>query len=772
MAYTYFTNYRFLAKELRDSPDTNWNVINLELGLPIVDGHCHIFGQALFEPGDILEVGAYWDLVIFKGTNQRNIDNARIVLGAVPKIVWQNHYLSGSNASQHDYARACVALLLDLGYTPMVFPAPIDLSESLRRTTEQAETDAPQSSPAPAGSLVLRIETLYCKASQENSGDDEIQIRIHQGGQPPRILPSDTQGYNVPDADSTRMISEEIVLDPNAGDVFVQLLELDFEPVMSSVYLDGHDNLGTESLPAIEKAESPLHFGGWGADYDLHCAIETKTPDEHSAPPPAFALPQYTDTYYDETHQYHWFKRPRNIFEGTIRVLSRAAATFPGEVWPFPPFDPRRPHALDCLRKAVDDLGCVGVKLYPRCGWIPAVPEDEKHGNREIHGDASAKGDEMNRGGRLDYHLSLLFDYVTDHDLPVIVHASPGGFPPRGQLALPKYYYPNDDRPPTNFDGPCEGQNTLDVPFPPIWARASASETSRRRKISDACTKLASYCHYIQKTSSPYSWERVLNHYPSLRLCFAHSGSAVSMHFEYASKLESKKQSDNYFKGKYATSTLYKEIRKDSFCACAGADFRKCFIEAVAGKVHVSGQSMQQIRSETESFLERDFGGGKVWKDWFEKWKQAYPLNWFAKMAQLMETHANVYCDISYLQGENECIFDFLLRTIVDDARGSRGVLKKRLIIGTDWFMLMGDDLTAEGFWNRARKAMEVTDTDFPPAEKRDLWIRWSSLNVLDWLNLKPQIGKLEQFYAKHGKTPPQWWPRLKKYYDSKWSFK
>ena len=154
---------------------------------------------------------------------------------------------------------------------------------------------------------------------------------------------------------------------------------------------------------------------------------------------------------------------------------------------------------------------------------------------------------------------------------------------------------------------------------------------------------------------------------------------------------------------------------------------------------------------------------------WFTDWESSYTKTWYGKIVEL-ESKPNVYSDIAYLSGEYRLVFTTLLEYLVNDARNGRGSVKDKHIIGTDWFMTEMDEMSPDEFWDRVQEVFHTRKhkTEKPSKDDADLWIKWSSTNALDWLNLKPRIDTLKAFYRKHNATPPIWWAkRLARYYDT-----
>ncbi len=129
------------------------------------------------------------------------------------------------------------------------------------------------------------------------------------------------------------------------------------------------------------------------------------------------------DGYYKAGKEFLWFDRKG--LQYTYETLADVASQYPYQIWPMVPFDPRRPDALSHVKKAVNEFAFPGVKLYSRCGWAP-------YNNADVHGPT--------HGPKLDQRLDAFYAYAVQEDLPVLNHTSPTGFPPNAALALPKGY--------------------------------------------------------------------------------------------------------------------------------------------------------------------------------------------------------------------------------------------------------------------------------------------------------------------------------------------
>lgn len=840
------------------------NVVNCKRVLPIIDGHCHIFGQSLYEGGDVidlLELEDAWGLGagtrrFLAYTMWQGRDNAQKILRAVPETLM-------NKVAKNEYAQAVVPLLLDMGYTPLppMGPEFLDLgyrSQSLKTEAEQiAEADQTRVCSDKSGMATLRLESLYCKETEDRTGDDEIRIEVYSGSSLIKVVPTLKVDHN----NQTRMINEEVLFDPTKS-IRIKLYEVDLDSpddnlgvqplaidqntsgwktlpfkgsndasrgtdyelayslklpsgsegtqggsgaaegfvlqlhhlqcikqedwtggdnirievstsggtkklgpyecqkgsptgVSENVWLDsdatvklwecdpegGDDNLGEFKISRKQASSAVATFTGDGAKYKL---VYSVTPGQRG---------ESDDTYYKGGEKYLWFKRDSETFRGTIRALAQDAAQFPGEVWPMVPFDPRRPDGLDFVKEAIEELGFAGVKLYSRCGWMPTD-------NREIHGDAL--------GDKLDKRLRDLYDYVTKNDLPAIVHTSPTGYPPDGQLVFPKSYY-RWQRPTNNFNG---------LPFPPLPLADFEGD-----EIKKQCAFLAIYCHYVQKTTSPYAWDKVLAQYPKLRLCLAHSGSNAGIYWRYKESIDKDIEANKEgLKDQFRDTDLFKnslaanpQVGPDDPSKSGEWRFRNRFVNQIANKVCSPLPALPNVREEVEKFLSTGGAADRPWSEWFAAWEKAYPYDWTSKIVQHETQYDNVYADISYLSGGKRGVFVELIAKLLDDAEnGTKNgkAMADKHIVGTDWMMIELDEMAPEEFWDR------VTDREeglhLRNSRRRKLRSKWITKNALNWLNLRDRLGgdgleKLESFYeANSKKRPPAWWESLDPYYDEK----
>ena len=827
--------------------------------IPIVDSHCHVFAQTLYEGGDLIRLVKN-KVGFLHYSMEQDIDNTRKALDGVPE---ENRNADGS------YSKAIVPLHMDLGYTPLDQKIMELLNIGYRSQyckTESGQitlTDNTCTYPDKSKLATLNLHSLHCAKMEDFVGDDEIRIEVYNGPRLIKVL----SGIIVDHKNATSILNTDIHFVPEKSDIWIKVYEEDmgkddllsdeytplnisseswqsidfknkpgasytlayhytppsdslnrtppsglswvleclhlkciqkddllspFDTIRIEVNLDGQDkpvkllpiNCRSGSLYPVNKKivfkESAtirlweLDSAGrskFGDSDDLIGDSVTVCAEEVIGKSVSFlgkrgkyelaysVIPGESgpreDRYYKMGGVYVWFKRDRKTYRGTVHALSRMAAYFPGQVWPFVPFDPRRPHALEVVKEAIEELGFVGVKLYTRCGWMP-------WNNCEIY------GDEL--GDKLDARLQEFYKYVTLNDLPILNHTSPTGYPANPTLAFPAHYEKDytqkSERPTESFNGPG---------FPPFWELAKyplsmSPKAALLHSIAKNCGKLAKYYHYVQKTVAPHNWEPVLEEYPNLRLTFAHSGGDASIYYRYKDMLEDAANKDSKLKEAFEDSITLKLFKKNYFIA-DGVTFKAKFIEEIIGKVAkkfrvlFSGVSKDEVRREVEDFCSRD-----DWGEWFTSWTAAYPTDWMSKIIEYEGAYVNVYSDISYMTKDNEQVFVKLVNLLAEDAvketkPGGKNMFAKHLI-GTDWYMVEHGGMSPEDFWNRTRKGLEI-DGVFNEA----LWKKWSSENTLNWLNLGPKIERLEEFYQKYmpnGKAMPVWWPALKNYYAGK----
>jgi predicted TIM-barrel fold metal-dependent hydrolase len=95
----------------------------------------------------------------------------------------------------------------------------------------------------------------------------------------------------------------------------------------------------------------------------------------------------------------------RAPLEAQIEELAGLRRKHDGRILPFVAADPRRPDVAGLVRRAVDEHGFAGIKLYPPLGFWPQ-----------------------------DARLDPVYAFANERSLPIITHTSPGGVYYRGKL--------------------------------------------------------------------------------------------------------------------------------------------------------------------------------------------------------------------------------------------------------------------------------------------------------------------------------------------------
>lgn len=92
-------------------------------------------------------------------------------------------------------------------------------------------------------------------------------------------------------------------------------------------------------------------------------------------------------------------EKDKQQFLAQIKGTSDAAVARPGRIFPFVAVNTRRPDSFDLMRRAVEEQGFVGVKLYPSLDSMPTATK-----------------------------VLRICNYCTEHDLPILLHCNQGGF--------------------------------------------------------------------------------------------------------------------------------------------------------------------------------------------------------------------------------------------------------------------------------------------------------------------------------------------------------
>jgi predicted TIM-barrel fold metal-dependent hydrolase len=101
-------------------------------------------------------------------------------------------------------------------------------------------------------------------------------------------------------------------------------------------------------------------------------------------------------------------KKPEIPYRSQVVLLSEIARQYPGRLMPFIMFDPRRRAVAIMIIKALEELGFLGVKMYPPLGYHPDPGS--------FYNDALTNGE-----------LLTVYKYCVEKDIPITVHCSKGG---------------------------------------------------------------------------------------------------------------------------------------------------------------------------------------------------------------------------------------------------------------------------------------------------------------------------------------------------------
>ncbi len=92
-------------------------------------------------------------------------------------------------------------------------------------------------------------------------------------------------------------------------------------------------------------------------------------------------------------------QRDRQNFLAQMKGTSDAALARPGRIFPFIAVNPNRPDHFTVMQRALEQMGFVGVKLYPSLGYKVTTPA-----------------------------MDAVLKYCADEDVPIVVHTTAGGF--------------------------------------------------------------------------------------------------------------------------------------------------------------------------------------------------------------------------------------------------------------------------------------------------------------------------------------------------------
>jgi len=125
-------------------------------------------------------------------------------------------------------------------------------------------------------------------------------------------------------------------------------------------------------------------------------------------------------------------------YEDQVHFISEQVKRFPFRIFPFIMFDPRRENSYELCKKAIDELGFLGIKMYPPLGYFPNPSNYEYLNSKSKYYDTEkrdklrkmATGDGEDNDSLLkdmDDRLEKLYRYCEDNNVPITTHAGSSG---------------------------------------------------------------------------------------------------------------------------------------------------------------------------------------------------------------------------------------------------------------------------------------------------------------------------------------------------------
>jgi predicted TIM-barrel fold metal-dependent hydrolase len=99
---------------------------------------------------------------------------------------------------------------------------------------------------------------------------------------------------------------------------------------------------------------------------------------------------------------------PQIPYNFQLKQISDISIEHLGAIMPFAMVDPRRTRASDLTRRCLEEMGFLGLKMYPALGYHP--DPDSYYNDPQTN-------DELNR----------IYDYCEHNAIPITTHCSPGG---------------------------------------------------------------------------------------------------------------------------------------------------------------------------------------------------------------------------------------------------------------------------------------------------------------------------------------------------------
>lgn len=189
-------------------------------------------------------------------------------------------------------------------------------------------------------------------------------------------------------------------------DAFSSMIDLPGVPFEVRILSGGVDHLGARALrAALDRLSSWIDAkdGPGKSPFDvfetLRIALQPTIPRvadrllAHLGPDDAIVALMMDIVAEDEG------ERDRRNYLGQIRGTMDAVLARPGRVLPFIGVNPRRPDHFELMRRAIEEQGFLGVKLYPSLGFEVTTPA-----------------------------IGKVLGYCREMDVPIVVHCTSGGF--------------------------------------------------------------------------------------------------------------------------------------------------------------------------------------------------------------------------------------------------------------------------------------------------------------------------------------------------------
>lgn len=100
--------------------------------------------------------------------------------------------------------------------------------------------------------------------------------------------------------------------------------------------------------------------------------------------------------------------KPEIPYRYQVKLVSDIAITYPGTIMPFIMFDPRRRSVSELIKTALEEMGFLGVKMYPPLDYHP---------------DPSS----FFNDAEVNHELNEIYEYCQNNSVPITTHCSKGG---------------------------------------------------------------------------------------------------------------------------------------------------------------------------------------------------------------------------------------------------------------------------------------------------------------------------------------------------------